>query len=79
MSDIPAHRAIAKAIYPGPIDEVLYPTADIQALSEILSDEAATGRRSTHVLAKLDQIRATVHERWSPQRMATSLLEAVFS
>lgn len=79
MSDIPAHRSIARAIYPGPIDEVLYPTADIQALSEILKDEATTHRRGTRVLAELEQVRATVHERWSPERMATSLLEAVFS
>ncbi len=73
MSDIPAHRAIAGALFGDSAAEFLYPMGDHRALAELLRDEIATGWRRTFLAGRLQEMRATIESRWSLRTTARML------
>lgn len=75
MSDIPAHRAIAEALFPDSAATFLYPLGDHDALAEVLDDELRTRRRQHEVRCRQKSIRQTIDDRWSLPNMARLLVD----
>jgi len=65
MSDIPAHKAIARALFGTRADDFLYPLGDTAALARMMRDEAATEGRRKFLAAHSSEIRAKIKTRWS--------------
>lgn len=65
MSDIPAHQAIAHALFPDHADDFLYPLGDTAFLAGMMRDEVVTQRRRRFLAAHSDHIRRTIETRWS--------------
>jgi glycosyltransferase involved in cell wall biosynthesis len=74
MSDIPAHRTIAAALFPDEPETFLFPTADTAALARVMVDEIETGRRGSAVRARVGEIRETIESCWSTAASAQALL-----
>lgn len=74
MSDIPAHRAIATALFGRQAGDFLFPSGDVAALARLMTDEIDTGRRADHVRSHARRIQDVVHSRWSPARTAEGLV-----
>jgi glycosyltransferase involved in cell wall biosynthesis len=77
MSDIPAHRAIATALFGEGAHEFLFPVGDVMALGHLMRDEIHTGRRGLYARSRLRDVRALVETRWSPAVTAAALIEVV--
>jgi glycosyltransferase involved in cell wall biosynthesis len=75
MSDIPAHRAIAAALFGDQAHEFLFPVGDVMALGHLMRDEIYTGRRGVYARSRLGDVRALVETRWSPAMTAAALIE----
>ena len=60
MSDIPAHRTIAAALFGDGAHEFLFPVGDVAALGHLMRDEIQTGR-----LAHPFDPGSAMSERWS--------------
>ena len=73
MSDIPAHRAIARALVPEHERDFLFGVGDLDGLARLLRDEVASGARRGLLAERRAQIRAVVEERWSLARTAEAL------
>lgn len=74
MSDIPAHRAIAAALFRDRQHEFLFPVGNVLALGDLMRDEIETGRRAAYLRSQLRDIRALVETRWSPAVTAAALV-----
>jgi hypothetical protein len=79
MSDIPAHREIAATLSPNDPAETLFAPGDVDALTNLLRDEALTGRRRAGLHAQLDEMRNLIETRWSLPGTAQSLLDTLFN
>lgn len=64
MSDIPAHQALATALFENP-SEFLYPVGDTRALADLMRDEFETQRRRAYLVRNKDRIQAIIDERWN--------------
>ena len=79
MSDIPAHREIAAALSPDDPFGALFAPRDVDALADLLRDEALTGRRRAGLHARWDEIRDVIETRWSLRGTARTLLDVLTS
>ena len=77
MSNIPAHREIATVLLGSGSDDVLFPPGDVDALIDLLRDEARTGRRRAALLDRSHEIRTVIDERWSTRQMGRALLDVL--
>ena len=77
MSDIPAHREIATVLLGDDSGGVLFPPGDVDALVDLLRDEALTGRRRARLLDRSHEIRTVIDERWSTRQMGRALLDVL--
>jgi hypothetical protein len=77
MSEIPAHREIARVLHAEAADEMLFPPGDVDTLAELLREEARTGGRRAHLRERRDEIRSLIEARWSMRRTAQALLDAL--
>lgn len=75
MSDIPAHRRTAEALFAERANDFMFPVGDRSALANLLRDEITTGRRRAYIAARIEQIRATIAARFSIARMTRALGE----
>jgi glycosyltransferase involved in cell wall biosynthesis len=73
MSDIPAHRTIASALFPDAPAAFLYPTGDHEALTRLIAHEVATGERAQYLRSRLDGLRELIASRWSLRATAETL------
>jgi len=77
MSAIPAHREIASLLHPDDLDDVLFAPGGVDALADLLRDEALTGRRRARLQDRSDEIRSLIGASWSMRRTARALLEVL--
>jgi glycosyltransferase involved in cell wall biosynthesis len=77
MSDIPAHREIASGLYPDDREQALFDPGDVDALADLLRDEALTGRRRAGLQDRCSEIRSVIEARWSIRGTARALLDAL--
>lgn len=74
MSDIPAHREIARGLHPDDPDDVLFAPGDVDALAALLRDEVGTRRRGALLRDRLGEVRTEIEARWSIRGTARALL-----
>jgi glycosyltransferase involved in cell wall biosynthesis len=74
MSDIPAHQAIARSLFPERADDFLFPTGDTRALARLMADELESGRRAAYLQTRLVDVQELVESRLSPRRTAEVLV-----
>jgi glycosyltransferase involved in cell wall biosynthesis len=74
MSDIEPHREIAFALFRDEAKNFLFPVGNINALSEMMSDELAHHRRRDILRTNMAHVQATIEARWSQQTAAQRLL-----
>jgi glycosyltransferase involved in cell wall biosynthesis len=77
MSDIPAHREIARRLHPADQHDVLFPLGNVRALAGLLRDEALTGRRRARLWSRLVELRSVIEAHWSLRGTAKALLDAL--
>jgi glycosyltransferase involved in cell wall biosynthesis len=77
MSDIPAHREIASVLHPDDRDDVLFAPGGVDALADLLRDEAFTGRRRARLQDRSDEVRSVIEARWSIRGTARALLDVL--
>jgi glycosyltransferase involved in cell wall biosynthesis len=75
VSDIPPHRALVDALFPGRAEEFLFPVGDYGGLTSLLRDELRTGRRQTEIASRQPEIHQQVGHLWSLRRTATALVK----
>ena len=73
MSEIPAHQAIARTLFPDRPHDFLFPTGDTRALARLMADELESGRRAAYLGTRLTEIQEVVESRLSPRRTAEVL------
>lgn len=73
LSDIPPHRRIVDALFPGERGELLFGVGDRYALAELLRHEVATGARRQAVEARAVEIHGIVEREWSLRTTARAL------
>jgi hypothetical protein len=74
MSDIPAHLAIARTLFPGRADDFLFAMGDTRSLARLIADELESGRRATYLRDRLAEVRELVESHLSPRRTAEVLV-----
>lgn len=75
LSDIPAHQAIARALFGNRAADFLYPAGETAALARLMRDEAANQRRRRCIAENSGMIRQTIETRWSLANTARALAE----
>lgn len=76
LSDIPPHRQIVDALFPGRRAEFLFPVGDRHALAGLLRHEVATGTRRRAVQEHMGEIQQIVERDWSLRTSARALVRA---
>lgn len=74
MSDIPAHLAIARTLFPGRAGDFLFAMGDTRSLARLMADEIESGRRATYLRGRLAEVRELVESHLSPRRTAEVLV-----
>jgi glycosyltransferase involved in cell wall biosynthesis len=73
VSDIPPHRALVDALFPGRADEFVFSVGSHAGLASLLRDEILTGRRRAELAGRQHEIHAQVERRWSLRTTACAL------
>ena len=73
MSEIPAHRRIAEALFGDHADEFMFQVGDTAALTRDLRDELTKGRRRLLLAQTQAQIRKSIATRWSLETTVRAL------
>jgi glycosyltransferase involved in cell wall biosynthesis len=73
LSDIPPHRALVDALFPGRAGEFVFPVGSHVGLAGLLRDEILTGRRRAEIAERQHEIHEQVERRWSLRTAARAL------
>ena len=74
LSDIPPHKAMARAVFGKQAEDFLYPVTDTDALAKLLQDEISTGRRRRYIEENQIQIRQVIATNYSLNTTANALV-----
>ncbi len=75
ISDIPPHRTLIDALFPGRADEFLFPVGNHAGLASLLRDEVQTGWRRAEIAGRQHEIHEQVERLWSLRTTARALAD----